>query len=134
MYLFRKKSLFTLIFLATWLFSTFPFAVSAECSCCTNQECKCGCTEKNQLQENVSQDQPQGTRVPCIECDGAATSEPLSVEGYASQIGKVQLLSVPHIASFSPRPQCSNDASSCQCMSYPMSSPPLFLIHSTFLL
>jgi hypothetical protein len=134
MYLLRKKTLFTLLFLTTWLISAFPFSVSAECSCCINQECKCGCTENNHLQKSFFQNHSSGKYTPCIECNGIPAKEFFWVNGCSLQLEQKQLLSLPHYVLAKPASLSLEGTSTSLRTPYPVSSPPLFLINSTLLL
>ncbi len=134
MHLPRKKTLFTLLVLATWLITSFPLPVHAECSCCNSHECECGCTENNQLQEKFFQDQSHATCVPCIECDNIPTKEFLSVNVYSFQLEKKQILTLPPYVLAKSIYLSSKYTSTPVRTPYPFSSPPLFLINSTLLL
>jgi hypothetical protein len=134
MYLHIKNTLFALLVLATWLITSFPFVVCAECSCCNSPECKCGCTGNNHLQENFFQDQSHGKCASCIKCDSIPAKASFSVNEYSFQLEQKQLLTLPHDVLAKPVSLFSKYTSASLGTTHPFSSSPLFLINSTFLL
>jgi hypothetical protein len=134
MNLLRKKTLFTLLLLGTLLITSFSFPVRAECSCCTSHECMCGYTENNQLHEKFFQDHSHGKSYPCIGCGSIPAGEPLSVSGYSTPLEKKQQLTSPQVILEKPFPLSAKSIPTYMSTPSPFTSPPLFLINSTFLL
>ncbi|MBW2552902.1 MAG: hypothetical protein JRE20_02060, partial [Deltaproteobacteria bacterium] len=48
---FRKSSLITILSLGIWLWTSFSFAMLAECLCHFKDECQCVCSEKIQAKQ-----------------------------------------------------------------------------------
>ena len=89
----RKLSLLSLLFLGIWLWTTFPYAVQAQCTCCFKKESQCCCTgKKHTVQSLDASELFKNSHCQCILNKGCKTKDILLEEKWVTKLDKGHFL------------------------------------------
>lgn len=131
-----KSSLITVVFFVIWLLAAFSYSIQAECSCCSQKEYQCECSEKRHAGQLSfkSKGHHEDNHCSCIQCENFDAKETLSLKIYLTSLEKKQVLAFGQDISDETIPLPTENIATRLDNKSTLKFLSLFLLNSSFLL